>query len=233
MNSKLKELRKFLPSSPFVPTPETSSGHDSQVSQTPWAFVQRPAANSAEPAEPRDALTTQSSSQVELLAEQVSDNGDGQITVEGPNAVDQLRQSIAKLFQPAQVCKEHLAQIANISDSITKLVRSAPELFEPLKSFCDHVPKLSKSFASMRAFEDDLGVLAESFVPGKALHQQVIQLADAVRAHLAEVAESLEPVNALRAQAAELAQILEADAELQAQFYELAKAMGAAVQSEQ
>jgi hypothetical protein len=233
MNSKLKELRKFLPSSPFVPTPETSSGHDSQVSQTPWAFEQRPAANSAEPAEPRDALTTQSSSQVELHVEQVTDNGDGQITVEGPNAVDQLRQSIAKLFEPAQLCKEHLAEIARASDSIDKVARLAPELFEPFTSFFDHMPRLSKSFASMRAFQDDLGVLAESFEPGKALHQQVIQLADAVRAHLAERAASLEPVNALRTQAAELAQILEAGTELQAQFYELAKAIRAAVQREQ
>ena len=233
MNSKIKELRKFLPSSPFVPTPETSSGRDPKVSSTPWAFEPRPAANSAEPAETRDALTTQNSSQVELLAEQVTNNGDGQITVAGPNAVDQLRQSIAKLFQPAQLCKEHLAEIANTSASINKLVKSAPELFGSLVSFCDHVPKLTKSFASMRAFQDDLGVLAESFVPGKALHQQVIQLADAVRTGLTEVAASLETVNALRAQAAELAQMLEAGAELQAELYELAKAIGAAVQSDQ
>ena len=233
MNSKLKELRKFLPPRPFLPTPETSSGHDSQVSQTPWGFEQRPAPNSAQPAEPRVALTRQSSSQVELLVEQVADNGDGQITVEGPNAADQLRQSMAKLFRPAQLCKEHLAEIANASASINRLVKSASELFGPLVSFCDHVPKLSKSFASMRAFQDDLGVLAESFVPGKALHQQVIQLADAVRTGLTEVAASLETVNALRAQAAELAQILEAGAELQAELYELAKAIGAAVQSDQ
>jgi hypothetical protein len=232
MNSKIKELRKFLPSSPLVPTPETSSGRDPKVSPTPWAFEPRPAANSAEPAETRDALTTQSSSQVELLAEQVTNNGEGQITVAGPNAVDQLRQSIAKLFEPAQLCKEHLAEIANASNSINKLVRSAPELFGPLKSFCDHVPKLSKSFASMCTLQDDLGVLAESFEPGKALHQQVIQLVGTVRTHLAEVAESLEPVNALRAQAAELAQILEAGTELQAKFRELSKAIGAAVQSE-
>jgi hypothetical protein len=223
MNSKLKELRRFLRPIPFLPNPETSSGHDSQVSQTPWVFEQLPAANSAEPAEPRDAFTTQSSSH----------NGDGQITVEGPNAVDPLRQSIAKLFQPAQLCKEHLAEIANASASINKLVKSAPELFGSLVSFCDHVPKLTKSFASMRAFQDDLGVLAESFVPGKALHQQVIQLADAVRTGLTEVEASLETVNALRAQAAELAQMLKVGAELQAELYELAKAIGAAVQSDQ
>jgi ABC-type transporter Mla subunit MlaD len=233
MNSKFKELRKLLQSSPFVPSPEVFSGRDPQVSQTPWVFDQLPSSNSAEPAETSDALTAQSSMQVELLAEQATDNGDGHIAVEGPNAVDQVRQSIGKLFEPAQLCKEHLAEIANASDSINKLVRSAPALFEPFKSFCDHMPRLSKSFASMRMFQDDLGVLAESFEPGKALHQQVIQLANTVRAHLAEVAESLEPVNTLRAQAAELAQILGAGAELQAQFSELAKAIGAAVQSEQ
>jgi hypothetical protein len=233
MNSKFKELRKLLQSSPFVPTPETFSGRDPEVSQTPWVFEQLPSTNSAEPAETGDALTAQSSPQVELHAEQITDNRDGQIAPGETKSVDYLSQSIAKLFQPAQLCKKHLAEIANASDSINKIVRSAPELFEPLKSFCHHVPRLSKSFASMRAFQDDLGVLAESFEPGKALHQQVIQLADAVRTGLMEVAASLEPVNALRAQAAELTQILEAGAQLQAQFYELAKAIGAAVQSEQ
>jgi hypothetical protein len=233
MNPKLKELRKRFQSSSFPPTPETSSGHDSQVSQKPWVFEQRLAANSAEPAEPRDALTPKSSSEVAPPAERVTDNRDGQIAPEETKSVEQLRQSIAKLFQPGQLCKKHLDEIANASDSMNKLVRSAPELFESLKSFCDHVPKLSKSFTSMRAFQDDLGVLAESFESGKALHQQVIQLAGAVRAGLTEVAVSLEIVNALRAQAAELAQTLEAGAEIQAQFDELAKAIGPAVQSEQ
>jgi hypothetical protein len=241
VSPKFKELRKFLPSSPFAPSPETFLGRDPQVSQTPWAYEQPPAANSAEPAEPRNALTAQSSPQVFELTEQVPDNGDRQSAVEEPRLVNQLSQSIAKLFEPAQLCKKHLTEIANATDSINKLVRSAPELFEPLKSFCDHVPRLSKSFASMRGFQDDLGVLAESFEPAKALQQQVIQLADAVRTQLAdavrtqlaEVAVSLEPVNALRAQAAELAQILEAGTKLQGQFFELSKALGAAVQSEQ
>jgi hypothetical protein len=57
MSPKLKELRKFLPSSPFAPIPEIFSGRDPQVSQTPWASEQLPAANSAEPAESREALT--------------------------------------------------------------------------------------------------------------------------------------------------------------------------------
>jgi uncharacterized phage infection (PIP) family protein YhgE len=229
MSSKFKELRKLLQSSPFVPAPETFLGRDPKVLETPWVFEQLPSNNSGET---RDDLTAQSPSRVELHAEQIADNGDGQIEVEEPKSVDQLGQAIAKLFQPAQLCKEHLAEIANTTDSINKLARSAPEFFEPLKNFCDHVPTLSKSFASMRAFQDDLGLLAESFEPGKALHQQVIQLADAARAHLTEVAASLEPVNALRVRAAELVQILEAGMELQAQFSELAKAIGDAVQSE-
>ena len=79
MNSKFKELRKLLQSSPFVPTPETFLGRDPKVSQTPWVFEQLPSTNSAEK---RDALTAQSSQQVELLAEHVTDNGDGQIAPE-------------------------------------------------------------------------------------------------------------------------------------------------------
>lgn len=159
MNSKFKELRKLLQSSPIVPAPETFLRRDPRVSETPWIFEQLPSTKSAET---RDALTSRRSPQVELHAEQVTDNGDGQIAVEEPKSVDQLGQSIAKLFQPAQLCKEHLAEIANATDSILKLARSAPEFFEPLKNFCDHVPRLSRSFASMRAFQDDFGVLAES-----------------------------------------------------------------------
>ena len=232
MNPKLKDLRKFVPSSPFAPIPETFLGRKPQVSQTPWASEQMRAVNSAEPTESKEALPVHSSPQVELLAEQITDNGNGQIAVEEPkSSVDQFGQSIAKLFEPAQPCKKHVAEIVNASDSINKLARSAPELFEPLKSFCDQMPRLSKSFASMRAFQDGLGVLAESFEPGKALHQQVIRLADAVRNHLAELSASLEPVNALRTQAAELARILEAAMELQAQLSELAKALGTPVRT--
>src|SRR6266851_2272533 len=106
MNSKFKELRKLLQSGPFVPTPEPFLGRDLQVSQAPWAYEQLPSTNSAEPAETKDALTAQSSRQVELHAEQIADNGDGQIAIEQPKSVEQLSQSIAKLFQPAQLCKE-------------------------------------------------------------------------------------------------------------------------------
>jgi hypothetical protein len=95
--------------------------------------------------------------------------------------MDPLGQAIAKLFEPALRCKEHLAEIAKASDSIFQLVGSALERLEELESFRDHMRRLSNSFASMRAFQDDLGVLAESFEPVKALHQQIIQLADAVR----------------------------------------------------
>jgi methylphosphotriester-DNA--protein-cysteine methyltransferase len=228
MNPKLEELRRrFLPGTPFVPTPEPIFRSGPQVSQELGPSEQLPPANSAEPAEPGDALTAQSSPEAEPLAERVTDNRDGQIAVEKPKPVDQLGQAVAKLFEPAQRCKEHLAEIAKASDSILRLVGSALERFEELKSFRDHMRRLSNSFASMRAFQDDLGVLAESFEPVKALHQQVIQLADGVRTHLAEVAESLEPANALRAQTAELAQILGVGTQLQAQFYELSKAFGA------
>ena len=230
MNPKLEELRRrFLPSTdPPAPTLETIFKRGPQVSQGAGPSEQLPAANSTEP---RGTLTTQNSAQAEPFAEKVTDNGNRQVAVEEPKSVDQLGQAIAKLFEPAQRCKEQLAEIAHASDSIKELARSVLELFEPLEGFRDHMRRRSNSFASMRAFQDDLGVLAESFEPVKALHQQVIQLADAVRTHFAEVAASLEPANALRARTAELAQILEAGTELQGQFYELSKAFGAAVQA--
>jgi hypothetical protein len=73
MNSKFKEFRKLLQSSPIVSAPETFLGRDPKVSETPWIFEQLPSTNSAET---RDALTAQRSPQVELHAEQVTDNGD-------------------------------------------------------------------------------------------------------------------------------------------------------------
>jgi len=238
MKPKIEELRKrFLPATPFVPTPETIFRSGPQVSEEPGSSEepgpseQLPPANRAEPAEPGEALTAQSSRQAEPLAERVSDNRYGQIAAEKPKSVDQLGQAIAELFEPAQRCKEYLAEIAKASDSVFHLLESVLGRLEELESFRDHMRRLSNSFALMRAFQDDLGVLAESFEPVKALHQEVSQLGDAVRSHLAEVAASLEPANALRAQAAELAQILAAGTELQAQFYELSKAFGTAVQA--
>jgi len=53
-----------------------------------WVFRQLSSTKSAEPAETRDALTAQRSPQVELHAEQVTDNGDGQIAVEESKSVD-------------------------------------------------------------------------------------------------------------------------------------------------
>jgi ABC-type transporter Mla subunit MlaD len=135
-------------------------------------------------------------------------------------------QAMAKLFEPAQRCNQHLAEISKASDSIFQLVGSALERLEELEDFRDHMRKLSNSFASMHALQDDLNELAGSFEPVKALHQQVIELADAIRTHLAEVAASLEPANALRVQATALTQTLEASMELQAQFYELSRAFG-------
>src|ERR1700676_2624132 len=90
MNSKFKEFRRLLQSSPvqsspIVSAPETFLGRDPKVSETPWIFEQLPSTNSAET---RDALTAQRSPQVELHAEQVTDNGDGQIAVEESKSVD-------------------------------------------------------------------------------------------------------------------------------------------------
>lgn len=204
--------------------------HSPQAFQGAALSEQLPATDSAEPAELEDALTEQSPSRTERPAEQVSDKQGSQIEVEPPKSADQLCQAMAKLFEPAQRCKVRLAEIANASDSIFRLVGSALERLEELESFRDHMRKLSNLFASMRAFQDDLGVLAESFDPVKALHQQVVQIAEGVRTGLAEVAASLELANTLRAQTGELTKILEVGAELQAQFHELSKAFGGPIQ---
>jgi len=228
MNPKLEILRKrFLPPTPEAPPPDTIFSHSPQVSQEPRSNEQPPPADSAESAEPGDALAAESSPQSESLAEQVTENREREIAVDEAKSINQLGQAIDKLFEPAQRCGERLAEIVNASHAFLRLTGSALGLFESLEDFRDHMRKLSNSFASMRAFQDDLGGLAESFEPVRALHQHVGQLAGAVRIRLAEVSSSLEPANALRAQAAELVQILEGAAELQAQFYELSKVFAA------
>ena len=230
MNPKLEELRKrFLPESPFVPTPETIFMSSPEGFQGPDSS-ELPPANHPEPAEPGDALNAQSLPPAEPLAQRVTDNQDGQIAVEKPKSADQLGQAIAKLFEPAQRCKDTLLKSQKHPTLSSSLSDRHSSGSKSSKRFRDNMQRLSNSFASMRAFQDDLGVLAESFEPVKALHQQVSQLADTVRTHLVEVAASLAPANTLRAQVAELAQILAAGTELQAQFYELSKAFGTAVQ---
>jgi hypothetical protein len=75
--------------------------------------------------------------------EQVADNGEGQIAVEEPKSVDQLGKSIAKFSSRHSYARSTLRKRIWFD----WLVRSAPELYEPLKSFRDHVPRLSRSFA--------------------------------------------------------------------------------------
>jgi uncharacterized protein with von Willebrand factor type A (vWA) domain len=137
MNPKPEELRRrFLPSTdPSAPTLETIFKRGPQVSHGPGPSEQMPASNSAEPAEPTGALSTQSSPQAEPHAEQVTDYGNWQVAVEKPKSVDQLGQAIAKLFEPAQRCKKQLAEIAHASNSIKQLTRSALELLEAAREF--------------------------------------------------------------------------------------------------
>src|ERR1700730_19186264 len=113
MNPNLEELRRrFLPpTDPPAPTLETIFKRGPQVSHGPGPSEQLPAANSAEPAEPRGALTTQSLPQVEPHAERVTDYGNWQVAVEKPKSAEQLCPPIAKLLAPAHRCKKHLSAI--------------------------------------------------------------------------------------------------------------------------
>ena len=158
--------------------------------------------------------------------------GEEPVTREMPKSADGLAQAVAELFEPARQCQRRLAEITEASEAISHLTLLALDLCEPLKSFHDHIKKLSSSFETMRTFRDELGVLAESFAPVRALHQQVIQMAQTVRTHLAEVAGGLQPAKALKVDIADLADAIDSVSELQAQFYELSEAFGNATESD-
>ena len=151
---------------------------------------------------------------------------------EKPEPPNGLAEAVAELFEPARQCQERLQEITLASEAISHLTRLAVELREPLKSFHDHIRKLSSSFESMRTFRDELGVLAESFAPVRALHQQVIQMSQTVRTHLAEVANGLEPANALKIEIADLGAAIDSVSELQSRFYELSEAFGDVIGSD-
>ncbi|HVB83090.1 MAG TPA: hypothetical protein VNE82_24465 [Candidatus Binataceae bacterium] len=156
---------------------------------------------------------------------------DEQPSHEMPKSTDGLAQAVAELFEPARQCQRRLAEITEASEAISHLTLLALDLCEPLKTFHDHIKKLSSSFESMRTFRDELGVLAESFAPVKALHQQVIQMAQTVRTHLGEVADGLQPAKALKADIADLAEAINSVSELQVQFHDLSEAFGNAAES--
>jgi DNA repair ATPase RecN len=161
----------------------------------------------------------------------VESEGTVSVPRETPESLDGLGQAVAALFEPARQCQGRLAEITEASESMRHLTRVALELCEPLKSFHDHIRKLSSSFESMRTFRDELSVLAESFAPVRALHAQVIQLAETVRTHLTEVSNGLEPAKALQGDIADLARAIDSISELQAQFYALSKGFGDATDS--
>ena len=145
---------------------------------------------------------------------------------EKPEPPNGLAEAVAELFEPARQCQERLQEITLAAEAISHLTRLAVELREPLKSFHDHIRKLSSSFESMRTFRDELGVLAESFAPVRALHQQVIQMSQTVRTHLAEMANGLEPANVLKIEIADLGTAIDSVSELQSRFFELSEAFG-------
>ena len=235
MHPRLDEIRKRLL------TPPAPSGPPLYKAPARPPGVFSPVKDLGEeppPTDPGDTATTKlNSSQTGSLDEPDADmeltvtEADGQAMSEMPKSPNGLAQAVAELFEPARQCQGRLLEITQASEAISHLTRLAVELREPLRTFHDHIRKLSSSFESMRTFRDELGVLAESFTPVRALHQQVIQMAQTVRTHLADVANGLEPAKALKVEIADLGAAIDSVSELQARFYELSEAFGNAAES--
>jgi hypothetical protein len=184
------------------------------------------------PSPPSQGMLSQSSPQVELLTEQVPDNGDGQTTVEGPNAVDQLRQSIAKLFQPAQLCKEHLAEIAKHPTLSTSLPDRPPSYSSRSRVFaiiCRGFRSHSRRCARFRTISVYLLIRSSRAKRCTSRSSSLATQSEPVlrkwRSHWNQSMPcGRGPRNSRR--------FWRSVRSLQAQFYGLAKAIGAAVQSE-
>lgn len=234
MHPRLDEIRKRLLNPPVPSTPPRYKAPARSGTVFSQATHPKPD-RSDEKAETKAATMALNSSETGPLEdsqaiELAGDIPDQQVLGDIPRSPDGLAQAVAELFEPARQCRSRLLEITQASEAITYLTRLALDLREPLKSFHDHIRKLSSSFESMRTFRDELGVLAESFAPVRALHHQVIQMAGTVRSHLAEVADGLEPAKALQIEIADLSAAIDSVTELQARFYELSEAFGDAAE---
>lgn len=235
MHPRLDEIRKRL----LTPTVPPSPARYKAPVRAPAVFATAKAPVEESPPIDSDANATTmlNSSPTGALAEPAAAIELTVAEAEEPAVSEKLQspnglaQAVAELFEPARQCQGRLREITQASEAISHLTRLALELREPLKSFHDHIRRLSSSFESMRTFRDELGVLAESFAPVRALHQQVIQMAQTVRTHLAEVANGLEPAKALKVEIADLGAAIDSVSELQARFYELSEAFGDAAES--
>lgn len=237
MHPRLDEIRKRLLTAPAPSNPARYKAppRPSTISPQPSAPERAPAAGLGERAEPKFSASTMAlnSSQTgpltrdEAAADEAAPRPDTRIIQpDMAKTTDGLAYAVAQLFEPARECQVRLEEITATAEAITHLTRLALDLREPLKSFHDHIRKLSSSFESMRTFRDELGELAESFAPVRALHQQVIQMAQTVRGQLADVAKGLEPAKALQIQIAQLALAIDSVSELQDRFFELSEAFG-------
>ena len=238
MHPRLEEIRKRLltPSGPTVSPRHKMSGRSGAVFSSKSSLSQEPInLDSDAEKQVEESPAKQKSLESHLIIERDSSGGSAATEVDVPishgmpKPVDGLAQAVAELFEPARQCQRRLVEIAEASEAISHLTLLALDLCEPLKSFHDHIKKLSSLFESMRTFRDELGVLAESFAPVRALHRQIIQLAQTVRTHLGEVASGLQPANTLKIDIADLAEAINSVSELQVQFYELSEAFGNAV----
>ena len=237
MHPRLEEIRKRLmdppvPSGPSVPPRYVAPKRVGEVFSPVTNPSQDPPDVDLEATDTGTDFAAQSPSpavqsvEQPAVSEQAQVKADDQPAPETPKSLDGLARAVAELFEPARQCQGRLSEIKAASESMDHLTRLAVGLYEPLKSFHDHIRKLSSSFESMRTFRDELGALAESFAPVRALHQEVTQLAHTVRTHLAEVANGLEPAKALRTEIADLALAIDSVSDLQVQFYELSRAFG-------
>ncbi len=238
MHPRLEELRKLLltPPVPSAPPRYITPKRAGEIfspgrSEQPQVVESEGTVSIDESLSARSSTSPDPNTEEAHVVERAPANMDEPVARETPQSLDGLAQAVTALFEPVRQCQGRLAEITEASESISHLTRVALELCEPLKSFHDHIRKLSSSFESMRIFRDELSVLAESFAPVRALHAQVIQLAETVRTHLAEVANGLEPAKALQVDIADLALAMDSVSELQAQFYALSKAFGDATDS--
>jgi hypothetical protein len=189
----LEELRKSLLTTPEVSIDQPPSSN--YQFQTTSAHVHKSAPPSrpdrrqppaAPPIHHPFAQLLEDDPFAELRAElerAAADIQDAGADVEAAKPPVDVAEAVALVFGSSAAYEEHLARLADASQSIRRVNRIAEQVFEPLKIFRDkvtlgeHLFALSKSLESAKALHAHLVSLARAFDAAEELESELNKLA--------------------------------------------------------
>ncbi len=139
-----------------------------------------------------------------------------------PQPDDDLVEAVAAVFDSAGGYREHLARLADASESIRRLSREADKVLGPLKSFRDQMEQLLRSYELDPAIEP-VGAFRRGFETLARLARRGERVEATFGGHLFELSRSLEAARTLHARMLKLAEMFHMAGALQAQLCELSQ----------